>query len=580
MISSDQLHRLQGALGRRYRVIDLLGAGGMGSVYSAEDTRHARRVAVKVLDDSIAEAVGASRFLREIGIAARLQHPHILPLFDSGESDGVLFYVMPLVAGESLRQRIDRDEQLPLAVVCRITRQIAAGLAYAHTQGIVHRDIKPANVLLSHGEAVLADFGIATARAGDSESNLTVAGVVLGTPTYMSPEQATGEARIDGRSDQYSLACVVYEMLTGYPPFSGSTAQALIRSHVCDAPPVMSHRRHGVPAAMEAAVRTALSKDPASRYRTVLDFAAALEAGSMDSSTAGAHARDAATQRPVNAGRLVSKTCDRWTQVNAFDAHLRTSWKTYPRRPIVFVIPGSEGEGHDSLLERLWATTIARFAEEVEGPEHASVLRIHAPWPDAPSLAVAQRDLAISLFREADPRHMDDDLTSAALRRCVADRLAGVAIVHHDVRARAWRRDTPQLIEWYVNQFWGAIEARRGDPQFLIFLKIIYPEKSSAGFLHSVWPVATQRQRIGRTLQRFSFDPARCGWMVFNELQSITVDDVKDWFSKNYIFESELQREASARSVFNGATRKRMVDVEPALAKIHDAAMSAQPLSW
>ncbi|MEJ2218532.1 MAG: serine/threonine-protein kinase, partial [Gemmatimonadota bacterium] len=213
----EQLEHLNAALAGRYAMERELGSGGMATVYLAEDLKHHRKVAVKVLRPHLAAALGPERFLREIRIAAHLSHPHILGLHDSGEAAGVLFYVMPYVQGESLRQALDREHQLPVQDVLRITRQVAAALQYAHGQGVIHRDIKPENILLYEGEAVLADFGIALAASAAVEDRLTGTGVSLGTPQYMSPEQATGEPEPDARSDVYSLACVVYEMLAGEP---------------------------------------------------------------------------------------------------------------------------------------------------------------------------------------------------------------------------------------------------------------------------------------------------------------------------------------------------------------------------
>src|SRR2546427_494837 len=237
----DLLAVLRDALADRYAVERELGRGGMATVFLAEDLKHRRPVAIKVLHPELAAAVGADRFLREIEIAARLQHPHILPLYDSGTAAGFLYYVMPYVEGESLRDRLEREKQLSLEDTLRIAGEVAGALAYAHSHGVVHRDIKPENVMLSGGTVVVADFGIARAvtAAGD-EHQLTQTGTVIGTPAYMSPEQATGSAEIDGRSDQYSLACVVYEMLVGEPPFTVPTAalfaEALARPSAATGP--------------------------------------------------------------------------------------------------------------------------------------------------------------------------------------------------------------------------------------------------------------------------------------------------------------------------------------------------------
>src|SRR3989441_549200 len=273
----DLLAVLHDALADRYAVERELGRGGMATVFLAEDVKHRRPVAIKVLHPELAAAVGADRFLREIEIAARLQHPHILPLYDSGTAGGFLYYVMPYVEGESLRDRLEREKQLPLEDTLRIAGEVAGALAYAHGHGVVHRDIKPENVMLSGGTAVVTDFGIARAvtAAGDARQ-LTQTGTVIGTPAYMSPEQATGSAEIDGRSDQYSLACVVYEMLVGEPPFTGPTPQAVMARHSLDAVSPPSIVRASIPDAVEDALLRALGKTPADRFSTTALFAEAL----------------------------------------------------------------------------------------------------------------------------------------------------------------------------------------------------------------------------------------------------------------------------------------------------------------
>jgi len=268
--------RLRIALADRYALERELGRGGMAVVFLARDPRHDRAVAIKVLRHEIAAALGAERFLREIQIAAKLHHPHILPLYDSGAAGDLLYYVMPYVEGESLRQRLDRETQLPLDDALAITRQVAGALAYAHSHDVVHRDIKPENILLESGEAVVADFGIARAITAASGDKLTQTGFAIGTPLYMSPEQAAGGGAIDGRSDLYSLGCVLYEMLAGHPPFFGGTAQAILARHALDPVPRLRTARGTVSGAVEQALDRALAKSPADRYTTALQFAEAL----------------------------------------------------------------------------------------------------------------------------------------------------------------------------------------------------------------------------------------------------------------------------------------------------------------
>jgi eukaryotic-like serine/threonine-protein kinase len=276
MPNDQLLQQLQSALADRYRVERELGAGGMATVYLARDLRHDRNVAIKVLHPELAAALGAERFLAEIKTTARLQHPHILPLLDSGDAGG-LYYVMPYVSGETLRSRLERERQLPVDDAVRIAREVADALAHAHAANVVHRDIKPENILLQDGHARVADFGIALAVEHASGARLTQTGLSLGTPQYMAPEQAMGERTIDARADIYSLGCVLYEMLAGEPPFTGPTAQAIVARVITDTPRPVSLERRSVPAHVEAAVERALEKLPADRFSTATEFAAALD---------------------------------------------------------------------------------------------------------------------------------------------------------------------------------------------------------------------------------------------------------------------------------------------------------------
>jgi serine/threonine-protein kinase len=295
--------RLAAALADRYRLERPLGEGGMAIVYAAEDLRHRRQVAVKMLRPELCASLGADRFLREIEIVAGLRHPHILPLYDSGEADGLLYYVMPLVEGETLRARIDRERQLPIDDALRYAREVADALSYAHARGVVHRDIKPENILIEGGHAVVADFGIAKAvAAAGHRTTLTQTGTSIGTPAYMSPEQAAGDADLDGRSDLYSLACVVYEMLAGQTPFTGVTTESLVRQHMVTPPPPVTQFRPAVPAVVSDALMRALAKAPADRFNPVGQFSAALAQPTHPSPLATAPIP--AVRRPVR--RLVT----------------------------------------------------------------------------------------------------------------------------------------------------------------------------------------------------------------------------------------------------------------------------------
>jgi serine/threonine-protein kinase len=274
---TDPATRLTAALEGRYLIERELGAGGMATVYLAHDVRHDRKVALKVLRPELSAILGGERFLTEIKTTANLQHPHILSLFDSGEADGLVYYVMPFVEGESLRDRLNREKQLPVEDAVRIAREVADALEYAHQHGVVHRDIKPENILLHGGHAMVADFGIALAASrSDGGSRMTETGMSLGTPHYMSPEQSMGEREITPKADIYALGCVLYEMLTAEPPFTGATAQAIIARVMTEEPRSLTLQRRTIPPNVEAAVQTALAKLPADRFASAAQFAEAL----------------------------------------------------------------------------------------------------------------------------------------------------------------------------------------------------------------------------------------------------------------------------------------------------------------
>ena len=273
----DALAQLKAALADRYEVERELGRGGMATVYLARDIKHARSVALKLLDPELGAVLGPERFLSEIRVTATLQHPHLLPLFDSGEAGGLLYYVMPYVEGESLRARLERERQLPIDEAIRIAIAVAGALDYAHRHHVIHRDLKPENILLHDGEPVVADFGIALAVSNAGGARITQTGLSLGTPQYMSPEQATGDRQIDGRTDIYSLGAVLYEMLVGEPPYTGTTVQAVIAKALTDKPRPIRLARESVPAHVEAAIERALAKLPADRWLTAAQFADALQ---------------------------------------------------------------------------------------------------------------------------------------------------------------------------------------------------------------------------------------------------------------------------------------------------------------
>jgi hypothetical protein len=277
MNTINVVERFANGLAGRYTIKRQIGRGAMGTVYLAWDAKHSRMVAVKVLNEDLSAAIGRARFLREINIAASLSHPHILPLHDSDEADGVLYYVMPFVEGESLRDLLAREKQLPLAQATRLAKEVADALAYAHAHGVIHRDIKPGNIMLESGHAVVADFGLASLSGALNPEHLTQTGTSLGTPLYMSPEQALAQ-RVDERSDIYSLGCVLYEMLAGDPPFNGNTPQSILAKKLFHPVPPLRLVRDSVPTAIDEVVLKALCKNAADRFASAPDFTHALEA--------------------------------------------------------------------------------------------------------------------------------------------------------------------------------------------------------------------------------------------------------------------------------------------------------------
>jgi serine/threonine-protein kinase len=269
--------RLCSSLSGRYERLQELGSGGMAVVYAAHDVKHGRDVAIKVLRDDVARTVGADRFLTEIHLVAKLTHPHILPLYDSGDADGIVYFVMPNVEGRSLRDRLLANGQLPIDEAVRLASEIAGALDYAHRHGVVHRDIKPENIMLHDGHAMVADFGIGKALSAIDSEAVTQTGMIVGTPAYMSPEQAAGE-RVDGRSDIYSLGCLLYEMLAGEPPFTGPSLQAVIAKRFVQTPADVTALRDGVSRPVARALQKALARTPIDRYDTAALFNAALSA--------------------------------------------------------------------------------------------------------------------------------------------------------------------------------------------------------------------------------------------------------------------------------------------------------------
>ncbi|HEU4954776.1 MAG TPA: protein kinase, partial [Gemmatimonadales bacterium] len=305
-MTSSSSDTFAAALADRYRIERELGRGGMATVWLAHDLRHDRPVALKVLRGELFASLGPERFLQEIRIAARLQHPHILPVHDSGEAAGRLWYTMPYVEGETLRQRLARESQLPLDQALRIADHVLGALGYAHAHGVIHRDIKPENILLDGDQAVVADFGVARGISAAGSDRLTETGLALGTPAYMSPEQAAAGRQLDGRSDLYAFGCVLYEMLAGQPPFTAPTPQGLLARHALDPVPPLRTVRDTVPIAVEQSVVRAMAKAPADRFPTAAAFAQALVAPSGSGGTPAPTPGPRARRWPVAVAAVVA----------------------------------------------------------------------------------------------------------------------------------------------------------------------------------------------------------------------------------------------------------------------------------
>ncbi|MEO7713281.1 MAG: serine/threonine-protein kinase, partial [Gemmatimonadaceae bacterium] len=304
-MTPDIAARLNSALAERYRIDRELGAGGMATVYLAHDLKHDRDVAIKVLKPELGEVLGAERFLAEIKVTANLRHPNLLPLFDSGDADGLLFYVMPYIEGQTLRARMQLEQQLPVDDTLRIIALLASALDYAHARGVIHRDLKPENILLQAGQPLIADFGIALAVAHAGGDRITQTGISLGTPHYMSPEQAAGDRAVDARSDQYALGAIAYEALTGEPPHTGATAQVLIARLMTEAPRSVRGARPSVSASVDAAVLRALSKAPADRFASCGDLSRALAVDAQHTSPALAAPRRSRALAGMAAGAVI-----------------------------------------------------------------------------------------------------------------------------------------------------------------------------------------------------------------------------------------------------------------------------------
>ncbi len=570
MATSEELSQ---HLSGRYTVERELGRGGMATVYLATDHKHKRQVALKVLHPDLAASIGKERFVREIEIVAGLTHPHILPLHDSGSAGDHLYYVMPFIDGETLRNRLNRERRLPIDDAIQIAAEVADALQAAHEQAIIHRDIKPENILLSRGHALIVDFGIAHLASHEQEG-LTETGLVVGTPAYMSPEQAVGEIDLDPRSDIYALGCVLFEMLTGRPPFDDTRPQAVIGKHVVMAPPSLRDVRPDTPAGLTALVSTALAKAPTDRFQSAGSLLESLHAVI---SGAAAGTRVSEDETGPNVGVIVSKLCNRWRQVNAFDVFLRTSNAERPGTPLLCVVHGEEGNGHGSLVDRLLYTRIHDFANATAGEAGAIVKRVSVPWPHGPDRDILERDLAIALFRELEPSYMGADFSPASLASLATVDASAVIVVEHAVRAKHWSSAERALLSWYVQHFLSALGETSPHAQFIVFVNLVFDSHPTGLSLTPSYLRRRARRRVRDDVEA-TLDglPDGCACIILDELAPITVDDVKDWFAKNRVYDSDLKRAQLTESIFAGSSAKPLTLVEAALAEIHQAFVAEQ----
>ena len=488
-----------GLFAERYRIEHILGRGGMATVYAAGDVKHHRRVALKILHRECRDAVGGERFLREIELTGNLQHPNILPMFDSGEADGMLYYVMPLVDGQSLRARIHEHGQLPIDESVRIAADVANALDYAHRQGVVHRDIKPENILLSGNHTFVADFGIAKAKDAAGEA-LTSTGLLVGTPAYMSPEQVSGERALDERSDIYALGCVLYEMLAAEPPFTGSSTQAVIAKRMATVAPSVRTLRHTVPAHVERAISCALARSPADRFASGAEFTAALH-GAAPRIRAGSRHFGSPLSRAAGIVVLVGLAAAAWAYVgrdapNARASLVRGTSKRMPTSDSIaynlYLRGRAQADKRSAIAVsrgiELYQQAIARdsgFADAWAGLARALQFANSWRYP-VPNIA---RDSIVPLMVRASDRALEADSNSAEawIARAVVLRELDRTTLHDrfDALERALRIDSTDAEVWYAKgALWqDSLENRRAIDAYRRAVKLNPRHASALGFI-------------------------------------------------------------------------------------------------
>lgn len=540
-------------LSGRYQLESELGQGGMATVWTAQDLKHGRKVAVKVIKQQGLERQFAARFLREVEIAARLNHPHILPLFDSGTESDTLYYVMPVVSGGSLREEIVITGRFPIPRAVSLVRQMVTGLAHAHRNNVVHRDLKPENVLIHDGIPLLADFGVATLKGCDS---LTAPGVILGTPDYMSPEQVSGQYDLDHRSDIYAIGCILYELVVGHPPFQAGNLEGVLFQHIQTNPAPASSARGDVPESLDRLLMACLSKKPDDRPQSCEQLLELLEVEPERKPVW-------ATGEPFVKGRIVSSLCNRWRQI----ADVDTFFSTHdPMRggPKAVVVVGDELAGHASFIERLIETRVRPVLDADSNRNHLT--RMSVPWPGIDcDFSIQKRDLKASLIRELDSAgpygvaDVEEAIRSSGLQRNV------LLVAEHEIRLSSVAAGLLELVGWYLRDIWGRV----GDngPRILIVLNIVVV--SRPGRWHRLLsPVSKTVSSCTRAIEKLSMTIQECPTLVVEPLGEVTRSDVSDWMNRHGILDNEFDRVEQLKRMFGPREAQPMVAIEKSLREL------------
>ncbi len=578
----------------RYEIRSSIGKGGMGEIYLAQDTELNRHVALKLLPADVAfDQKRMQRFVQEARAASALNHPSILTIYEIGRADSAYFIATEFIDGVTLRQHI-ANTRMKIGEVLDTAVQITGALVAAHQAGIIHRDIKPDNIMVRHDALVkVLDFGLAkltekyTERhAADPDAPTkamvkTEPGAVMGTVSYMSPEQARG-LDVDARTDIWSLGVVIYEMVAGRVPFEGTTATDVFVTILDREPLPLSRHRKEVPAELEWLVKKALRKERNDRYQTTQELLTDLRSLKQELEfdaqagrfAAQRHSATAYTREP-NIGPLVSKMCDRSPQVQEFTDFFVSNLKRRSGVPQIYVVRGEERECHDSLIERLIHTQIKNFAEKRWGEQKGVITFKKLGWAYEGELTELQHELKRMLFAEFDPAYMDDDLSATALSRLPALSLTPIVVIQHRIHTTRWNNLTGELTEWYL-RFWADIGLKPFEQQFLIFLNIIYPRAR----INRWWESLLRLKRINkRSIERElheigGLQAEGCPRLMLKELLPPKQDEVKDWFSHHNVCDSEKIRQELSEKIFKTddgriADYKSMADIEHELQKIY-----------